>query len=248
MNRGVGRVILERRVIVFPRADFLDAMRRFGERMGRQVPDTPPENFLFDPAQDVALSVTFPAGNRTGVATRVTFSCEEVGQALTQYCRDHKVPLPRAANKLVEKYKDGAALTMQVGDPGLHVMVVDDQEMVRAIIRKSLSKANLSKFTEARNGKEALEILHQGDVEPDVILCDLHMDTMGGAEFLRQLRADRSNRSCRKPVLILTGERDERTLEAARAHGASKVLAKPIPPDELVRQIMLARGYFELNR
>lgn len=241
-------MILERRVIVFPRADFLDAVRRFGARLDKQVPDTPPENFQFEPAQDIALSVTFPAGIRGGVPTRVTFSCEEVGQALTQYCRDHKVPLPRAASKLVEKYKDGAALTMQVGEVGLSVLVVDDQEMVRAIVRKSLAKAHLSKFHEARNGREALEMLHRGDVQPDVILCDLHMDTMGGEEFLRQLRADHANRSCRKPVLILTAEKDERVLQSVRQLGASKVLSKPISPDDLVRQIMLARGYFELNR
>lgn len=223
-------------------------MRRFGERTDKIMPDTPPENFQFEPAQDVALAVSFPANRRGGVATRVTFSCEEVGQALTQYCRDHKVPLPRTASKLVEKYKDGAALTMQMGEPGLHVMVVDDQEVVRAIVRKSLAKAHLSKFFEARNGREALDMLRQGEAEPDVILCDLHMDTMGGEEFLRQLRADRGNRNCRKPVLILTSEKDERTLDAVRNLGASKVLPKPIAPDELIRQIMLARGYFELNR
>lgn len=241
-------MILERRVIVFPRADLLDAMRRFGEHTGKLMPDTPPDNVVFEPSQDVALAVTFPAQNRNPVPTRVTFSCEEVGQALTQYCRDHKVPLPRAAHKLVEKYKDGAALTMQVGDPGLQVMVVDDQEMVRTIIRKSLTKAHIAKFFEAKNGKEALEMLHQAEVEPDVILCDLHMATMDGIEFLRLLRGDRSNRSCRKPVLILTAEKDERVLEAVRQHGASKILTKPIPPDDLIRQIMLARGYFELNR
>lgn len=223
-------------------------MRRHGERTDKGMPDTPPENLQFEPAQDVALLITFPAANRGASAVRVTFSCEEVGQALTQYCRDHKVPLPRSANKLVEKHKDGAALTMQMGEPGLHVMVVDDQEVVRAIIRKSLAKAHLSKFHEAKNGKEALEMLRRGDIEPDVILCDLHMDVMGGVEFLRQLRADRSNRNCRKPVLILTGEKDERLLDSTRQMGASKVLSKPISPDDLVRQIMLARGYFELNR
>jgi len=241
-------MILERRVIVFPRADFLDAMRRFGARNHKPMPDTPPDHMQFEPAQEVALLVTFPPHARASVPIRVTFTCEEVGQALTQYCRDHKVPLPRAAHKLVEKYKDGAALTMQMGDPGLHVMVVDDQEMVRSIVRKSLSKARLSKFYEARNGKEALDMLRQPDVEPDVILCDLHMDTMDGGDFLRQLRADQTNRSSRKPVLILTAERNERVLETVREMGASKVLRKPIPPDELYSQIMLARGYFELNR
>lgn len=223
-------------------------MRRFGERLDRPMPDTPPDNFQFDPSQDVALAVTFPAAGYGSGPRRTTFSREEVGQALTQYCRDHHVPLPRSASKLVEKHKDGAALTIQLGDLGLHVLMVDGQEMVRSIVRKSLAKAHLSKFFEASNGKEALELLRRADVEPDVILCDLHMDVMGGEEFLRQLRADRGNRSCRKPVLILTAEKDERQLEAVRGLGAAKVLPKPIGPDELIRQIMLARGYFELNR
>lgn len=240
-------MILERRVLVFPRADFLDAMRRYGERVGKILPDAAPDNIHFDPSQDVALAVTF-APARGGVATRYTFSCEDVGQALTNHCREYKVPLPRGATKQVEKYKDGAALTMQLGESGLHVMVIDDQELVRAIIRKSLAKANPSRIIEAVNGKEALDLLRKGDVDPDVIICDLHMETMGGDEFLRQLRADKSNRNSRKPVLILTGDKSEQVHEASRQMGASKVLTKPIAPDELIRQIMLVRGYFELNK
>jgi two-component system, chemotaxis family, chemotaxis protein CheY len=148
----------------------------------------------------------------------------------------------------VEKYKDGAALTMQLGETGLQVMVIDDQEMVRTIIRKSLTKANPSRIIEASNGKDALDLLRKGDVDPDVIICDLHMETMGGDEFLRRLRADKANRNNRKPVLILTGDKSEQVHEATRQMGASKVLTKPIAPDELIRQIMLVRGYFELNK
>lgn len=240
-------MILERRVIVFPRADFLDAMRRYGERVGKELPDAAPENIHFDPSQDVALAITF-AAMRGGVASRVTFSSEDVGQALTNHCREYKVPLPKTANKLVEKYKDGAALTMQMGETGLHVMVIDDQEVVRAIIRKSLTRANPSRIIEATNGKEALEMLRKGDIDPDVILCDLHMETMGGDEFLRQLRRDKTNRNSRKPVLVLTGDKSEQVHEATRKLGATKVLTKPIAPDELIRQIMLVRGYFELNK
>ncbi|MBC7907932.1 MAG: response regulator [Rhodospirillaceae bacterium] len=240
-------MILERRVLVFPRADFLDAIRRYGERVGKFLPDAAPDNISFDPSQDVALTVTFAAA-RGGVATRYTFSREDVGQALTNHCRESKVPLPKGAIKQVEKYKDGAALTMQMGEAGLHIMVVDDQQVVRNIIRKSLSKANPSQITEAANGKEALDLLRQGDIYPDVILCDLYMETMGGDEFLRQLRADKSNRNSRKPVLILTGDKSEQVHEAIRQMGASKVLTKPIAPDELIRQIMLVRGHFELNK
>jgi two-component system, chemotaxis family, chemotaxis protein CheY len=54
-------MILERRVLVFPRADFLDAMRRYGERVGKVMPDAAPEHIHFDPSQDVALAVSFGA-------------------------------------------------------------------------------------------------------------------------------------------------------------------------------------------
>jgi two-component system chemotaxis response regulator CheY len=240
-------MIQERRVIVFPRADFLDAMRRYGERIAKQMPDAPPLSLSFDPTQDVALTVSF-AAVRGGVETRYAFSREDVGQALNNYCRDHKVPLPKDVAKQVEKFKDGAALTIQLGKPGLHVMIIDDQEVMRSIIKKLLVKANPAQISEARNGVEALEMLRSGDVDPDVILCDLHMEKMDGSQFLRELRADKANVNSRKPVLILTGDKNEQAHEVTRQMGASRVLTKPIPADELIRQIMLVQGYFEANK
>lgn len=240
-------MILERRVLVFPRADFLDAMRRYGERNGKAMPDVPPMAINFDPAQDVALTVTFAAA-RGGVETRFAFSREDVGQALTNHCRDHKVPLPKDVSKQVEKFKDGAALSMQIGSPGMHVMIIDDQEVMRNIIKKLLSKANPAQITEATNGAQALEMLRSGEVDPDVILCDLHMEKMDGSQFLKELRADKANLNNRKPVLILTGDKNEQAHEVTRQMGASKVLTKPISADDLIKQIMLVQGYFEASK
>lgn len=238
-------MIQERRVIVFPRADFLDAMRRYGERIGKAMPDAPPLALSFDPAQDVALTVTFAPERRGGVETRYAFAREDVGQALTSYCRDHKVPLPKNVAKQVEKFKDGAAITIQLGKPGLHIMIIDDQEVMRNIIKKLLTKANPAQITEAKNGVEALEMLRSGEVDPDVILCDLHMEKMDGSQFLRELRADKANLNRRKPVLILTGDKNEQAHEVTRQMGASKVLTKPISAEDLIKQIMLVQGYFE---
>ena len=241
-------MIIERRVILFPRADFLDAIRRYGERIGKAMPDTPPDNILFDPAQDVALAIRFPAEFVNASAKDFTFSREDVGAALMTYLREHKVPLPKTAEKKIEKFKDGAALTMQVGNPGLHVLIIDDQEVMRNIIKKLLAKANPAQITEAGDGVAALEMLRSGDVDPDVILCDLHMEKMDGIEFLRALRADRSNLNSRKPVLILTGDKSEQAREITRQVGASKVLTKPIGAEDLIKEIMLVRGYFEANK
>ncbi|MEW5727477.1 MAG: response regulator [Pseudomonadota bacterium] len=238
-------MILERRVIVFPRADFLDAMRRYGERIGKAMPDTPPENMAFDPAQDISLVIRFAPALAGGERKDFTFSREDVGAGLLTYLREHKVPLPKTAEKKIEKFKDGAAVTLQMGEPGLHVMIIDDQETMRSIIKKLLAKADPAQVTEANDGATALEMLRSGEVDPDVIICDLHMEKMDGIEFLRALRHDKANLNSRKPVLILTGDKSERAHEITRQVGASKVLTKPCTAEELIRQVMLVRGYFE---
>ncbi len=241
-------MILERRVIVFPRADFLDAIRRYGERIGKQVPDTAPEQINFDPSQDIALLIRFPPLFANGSVRDFVFSRENVGEALTLYCREHKVPLPRGADKRIERFKDGAALTLQIGGAGLHIMIIDDQEVMRTIIKKLLVKAAPSQISEASDGVKALEMLRSGDVDPDVIICDLHMDNMDGIEFLRTLRTERGNVNSRKPVLILTGDKSEQAHEITRQVGASKVLTKPISAEDLIKQINLVRGYVETGR
>lgn len=241
-------MILERRVIVFPRADFLDAMRRYGERIGKHLPDTAPDMLSFDPSQDIALNIRFPAVFAGGSAKDFIFSREDVGQALTVYCREHRVPLPKDANKQIEKFKDGAALTMLIGGGSLHVMIIDDQEVMRSIIKKLLIKANPSQISEASDGGKALDMLRSGEVDPDVIICDLHMEHMDGIEFLRTLRSEKGNVNSRKPVLILTGDKTEQAHEITRQVGASKVLTKPISAEDLIRQINLVRGHFEAAR
>ncbi|RAU23328.1 hypothetical protein CU669_04120 [Paramagnetospirillum kuznetsovii] len=241
-------MILERRVIVFPRSDFLDAIRRYGERIGKNLPNTAPDQMNFDPAQDISLTIRFPAVFAGGSAKDFIFSREDVGQALTLYCKEHRVPLPKGATKQMEKFKDGAALSMLIGGGGLHVLIIDDQEVMRTIIKKLLTKASPSQISEASDGVKALDMLRSGELEPDIIICDLHMDNMGGIDFLRTLRGDKANINSRKPVLILTSDKSDEAHEITRQVGASKVLTKPISADDLIRQIQLVRGHFETAR
>lgn len=237
-------MIFERRAVIFPRADFLDALRRFAGGQDKVLPNTPPDHLHFEPSQkDVTLTITFPA-LPGGVMTRFVFSYEDVMQALLAYCRNYKVPLPKAATKAVEKYKDGVVLSIQLGEPALNVMIIDNQKVARAMMRKSLSKVNPT-VIEADTGTDALHLLRNGGADPDVILCT---GTMDWNDFVRQLRGDTKNRNCRKPVLILTGNKSEAAHATSLHLGASKVLLKPVAPDELIKQIMLARGYFEVRK
>lgn len=67
--------------------------------------------------------------------------------------------------------------------PGDRILVVDDDDSIRQIVRLCLSEEGYS-VREAPNGEMALEVL--ADWQPELILLDLRMPVMDGWEFARQ--------------------------------------------------------------
>ncbi len=91
----------------------------------------------------------------------------------------------------------------------LPVLVVDDDEVQRDLLRKILEKDGYA-VSEAVNGREALERL--GESTPGLILLDLMMPEMDGFEFVEALRHNEAWRSI--PVLVITAKEltvDERS-------------------------------------
>lgn len=126
----------------------------------------------------------------------------------------------------------------------IRVLVVDDQKSMRSIVRNLLLQNNISQVAEAGDGVEAMQALLDGkQPNPDVIICDLHMDKMDGMEFCNKLRLSKNDGIRAIPVLILTGERDRMPLEVAKQVGASAVLGKPISAPDLCRHIESAVGF-----
>jgi DNA-binding response OmpR family regulator len=114
-----------------------------------------------------------------------------------------------------------------VADAGAILVIEDD-----AGIRETLSdflKSEGFRVDLARDGAEGLERLAAR--RPDLIIVDLFMPGMNGAQFLRRLRADAASRSL--PVVLMTGSRlvDE-TVAAADA-----VLQKPFELDDLLAAV-----------
>jgi DNA-binding response OmpR family regulator len=107
------------------------------------------------------------------------------------------------------------------------VLIVDDNAQVRSLVADVLAEAGLS-VASASDGAEALEALQA--VKPQVIVLDLQMPIMDGAEFFRRLR-DNGDAT---PVLILS------TYDARSAReelGADDALPKPFDIDELVDRV-----------
>lgn len=111
----------------------------------------------------------------------------------------------------------------------INVLIVDDQELVRAGFRMILEvQADIEVVGEAGDGAQAIEAART--LDPDVILMDVRMPGTDGIEATRRLLAAGS----RARVLMLTTfDADEYVYEAMKA-GASGFLLKNAPPAQLV--------------
>lgn len=99
------------------------------------------------------------------------------------------------------------------------VLLVDDEQDVRDLVSEILSRAGYTVRT-ASDGRDAIEVLDH--VRPSVIIMDLQMPIMNGAEF-RQ--AQRRNREWIKiPTVVMTGTTDEPLLDLA----IEETLKKPV--------------------
>lgn len=233
--------MIERRAIIFPEQDLLIAVRDYGQQNDRELPESSPHEIVFDAEAAPALTLRFPPGaSGQGEGSTLAFSREEVVEALLGYCRDQKIPLPDDPTTRLARHKDGAALLMESGSAGLHVMVVDGQEKMRAIIHKLLSKVAPAQITDAPDGAGAIYMLLSEGVKPDVIICGPQMQAADAVDFVRLLRSDASHYHAHTPVLVLAAGKTEQTCEALHREGASMIVSKPVSAadiETLIRQL-----------
>ncbi len=111
------------------------------------------------------------------------------------------------------------------------LLVVDDEEAVRAVMSRTLEGEGYQ-VSEARNGREALECLARiGRV--DIVLTDVIMPELGGRELVERLAADYPD----LPVIWMSGYPRDAAFGDGGPPGAHPFLQKPIPPDVLVRMV-----------
>ncbi|HPU86625.1 MAG TPA: response regulator, partial [Candidatus Latescibacteria bacterium] len=86
------------------------------------------------------------------------------------------------------------------------VLVVDDEDSIRSLLRMTLAQAGYD-VEEAEDGGRAVEVLNSGDnpLMVDVIICDIRMPRINGVEAIAYFRAQYPS----LPVIVLTGYHDE---------------------------------------
>lgn len=111
------------------------------------------------------------------------------------------------------------------------VLIVDDQDLVRAGFRLILELGGLEVVGEAADGLQGVELCHA--LRPDVALMDVRMPRLDGIEATRRIaRAGLDTRV----LMLTTFDLDEHVYDALRA-GASGFLLKDVGRDRLVEAI-----------
>jgi DNA-binding NarL/FixJ family response regulator len=113
------------------------------------------------------------------------------------------------------------------------VLLVDDQPLARAGLRRILEpQEGVTVAGECADGDEVLAAVER--LAPDVVVMDIRMRRVDGAEATRLLRA----RADAPPVLVLTTFDDDETVAAALGAGAAGFVLKDAPGEDIVRATM----------
>lgn len=107
------------------------------------------------------------------------------------------------------------------------ILLVEDEPAVRQLFAQALTRAGY-RVHEARNGQEALKLFDQHGDAIDLLLTDMRMPYMGGAELAQHLRARRRTLK----LICVSGYPG-----AIDADMTTDFLAKPFSRDDLLKKV-----------
>ena len=122
-----------------------------------------------------------------------------------------------------------------MAESGSRVLVADDDRIVRRIVVAKLSGLGYE-VREAEDGREALDLLEDGEV-PDLLITDSLMPRMNGLELVRSIRNSPDDALSALPVIMLTSRQSEHNVIEGLETGLDDYVTKPFSPDELVARV-----------
>lgn len=120
----------------------------------------------------------------------------------------------------------------------VRVVVVEDEAIMRTFILNSLRRLGILDLFAFEDGATALREVVK--LKPDIVLTDVHMQPVGGVEFLRQLRGHPNNQISNTKVIFLSADSSMSTLGEVMPLGVSGYLVKPPRLDALGAKIEAA--------
>lgn len=114
---------------------------------------------------------------------------------------------------------------------GKKVLIAEDSSVIQNLTKKILEIQNYT-ISSAKNGKQALQMASTEDF--DLILMDINMPAMDGVECAREIRKLKDEKKANVPIIAITGNARNYTMEEFNRAGINEFVAKPLNFDELV--------------
>jgi CheY-like chemotaxis protein len=128
----------------------------------------------------------------------------------------------------------------------LNILLIEDDAIEIMKFNRVLKTIGANhKIIEANNGEEALDILKEKQIIPDIILLDLNMPRINGIEFLGILKHDDSLKFI--PAIILTTSNNRVDILECYKIGIAGYVLKPLKYEDYVDRIKKTLEYWSIN-
>jgi CheY-like chemotaxis protein len=118
----------------------------------------------------------------------------------------------------------------------IHVLVVDDNDVNRLVVSTTLLRSFPNAIIEqAANGQQGLDKMRSTLF--DLVLIDLVMPDIDGADVVSEIRRDAPEPFCSVPAIALTANVAQDAIDRCKAAGVNEVLAKPFDRQTLIRAV-----------
>ena len=118
----------------------------------------------------------------------------------------------------------------------LRVLVVDDNQFMRTVVRNLLGQIGVKNIIEAGDGIVALEKIREG--HPDIVILDWEMPLLNGPELVRIVRSPNTFPTPDIPIIMLSAHGERwRILESVKL-GVNEFLCKPVSAKALLDRLI----------
>ena len=131
----------------------------------------------------------------------------------------------------------------------LNVLLVDDNQNMRAIAAAVLHSADIRNVHEAAEGATAFDLLRRHPI--DLAIVDFNMFPLDGVEFTRLVRTSPDSPNPFLPIIMMTGHSERSRVYEARDAGVTEFIVKPLTAkavlDRINAVIMRPRAFIKTD-
>ncbi len=128
------------------------------------------------------------------------------------------------------------------------ILLIEDDDVDVMTVKRAIRDLKVTnQLVSIGDGEEAIEYLRtESTTKPCIILLDLNMPKMDGAEFLKIVKADKALKKI--PIVILTTSNSDRDVIESFERGAAGYMVKSVDYEKFVETIRAIDQYWTLSK